>query len=76
MNYSIETVLEIIEDAPEMVTVYFTTNPETMEGRRRDNIEIEYVTDIDGDEIDHEPHTDDLVKAIKQAEGKWDVWHD
>ena len=71
VKYSIDTVLEIVEDAPQMVTCYFTTSPESLEGRSRDNVEIEYVTDLDGDDIEFEPHEDDIMSAIKSQEGKW-----
>lgn len=71
VKYSIDTVLEIVEDAPQMVTCYFTTSPESLEGRSRDNVEIEYLTDLDGDDIEHEPHTDDLMKAINDNRDKW-----
>lgn len=71
VKYSIDTVLETVEDAPQMVTCYFSTSPESLEGRSRDNVEIEYVTDLDGDDIEHEPHTDDLMKAINDNRDKW-----
>ena len=71
VKYSIDTVLEIVEDAPQMVTCYFSTSPESLEGRSRDNVEIEYLTDLDGDDIEHEPHTDDLMKAINDNRDKW-----
>ena len=76
VKYSIDTVLEIVEDAPQMVTCYFSTSPESLEGRSRDNVEIEYVTDMDGDDIDFEDHRDDLMKAINNAAGKWVLEYD
>ena len=71
MNYSIDTVLELVEDAPELVRVFFTVATEEMEGRRRDNIEITCVWDTCLASIEFEPHEDDIMSAIKENEGKW-----
>jgi len=72
MNYSIDTVLEIVEDAPELVTVYFEVDTEEMEGRSRDNIEVVDVLDRDGDLVDFDAHLDDIMKAIKDNRDKWE----
>ena len=70
-NYSLDIILEIVEDAPEMAIVYFQVATEEMEGRVFEFIEIVQMTDIDGDDIEHEPHTDDLMKAINDNRDKW-----
>jgi len=70
-NYSLDTILEITENAPEMVTVYFQVATEEMEGRSRDNIEVVDVLDRDGDLVDFEAHLDDIMKAIKDNRNKW-----
>jgi len=70
-NYSLDIILEITENAPEMVTVYFQVATEEMEGRSRDNIEVVDVLDRDGDLVDFEAHLDDIMKAIKDNRNKW-----
>ena len=70
-NYSLDTILEITENSPEMFTVYFQVVTEEMEGRTFRNFEIVQMTDLDGDDIEFEPHEDDIMSAIKSQEDKW-----
>jgi len=69
-NYSLDIILEIVEDAPEMAIVFFAVITEEMEGRTFRNFEMLQVT-IDGEDIDFAPHEDDIMLAIKSQEDKW-----
>ncbi len=70
-NYSIDTVLELVEDAPELVRVFFTVATEEMEGRTFRNFEITCVWDTCLASIEFKPHEDDIMAAIKENEGNW-----